>query len=281
LDIASFFRPEVTEHVASVPNDRVAEQRDVRARLKAEHKLKEKAYRKRIKDNYKPLYTDVYTIREEFFEQSFLDAVKFGTPEALKAITTEVIPGVFVFKMFTDQFRRLLVEELDNFDRSGLPIRRPNSMNNYGVILNDIGFKRAMNELMDNYISPFARLFFPDYGGETLDRNHSFVVKYKIGEDLDLDEHVDDSDVTLNVCLGKSFVGGDLDFHGVKGTPSSKQEHSRWQHKPGIGVLHIGNHWHSALPISEGERWNLIIWCRSSKKRALTPKLRRKHTTNK
>lgn len=153
-----------------------------------------------------------------------------------------------------------------------------------GVILNDIGFKRAMNEIMDLYISPFARLFFPEAGGDSLDRNHSFVVcgtkhylglntraqvKYKIGEDLDLEEHVDDSDVTLNVCLGKSFVGmassfsclsyltlvlfagGDLDFHGVKGTPSSKQEHSRWSHKPGIGVLHLGNHWHSALRITE------------------------------
>jgi hypothetical protein len=32
-------------------------------------------------------------------------------------------------------------------------------------------------------------------------------VKYKIGEDLDLKEHVDDSEVTLNVSLGKSFAG--------------------------------------------------------------------------
>ncbi len=32
-------------------------------------------------------------------------------------------------------------------------------------------------------------------------------VKYKI-EDLDLKEHVDDSEITLNVCLGKSFEGG-------------------------------------------------------------------------
>lgn len=28
--------------------------------------------------------------------------------------------------------------------------------------------------------------------------------------------HVDDSEVTLNVCLGKQFTGGDLFFRGVR-----------------------------------------------------------------
>ena len=28
--------------------------------------------------------------------------------------------------------------------------------------------------------------------------------------------HVDDSEVTLNVCLGKEFTGGDLFFRGVR-----------------------------------------------------------------
>jgi len=32
-------------------------------------------------------------------------------------------------------------------------------------------------------------------------------VQYKIGEDLDLDFHYDDAEVTLNVCLGKEFEG--------------------------------------------------------------------------
>lgn len=28
--------------------------------------------------------------------------------------------------------------------------------------------------------------------------------------------HVDDSEVTLNVCLGKQFTGGELFFRGVR-----------------------------------------------------------------
>jgi hypothetical protein len=42
-----------------------------------------------------------------------------------------------------------------------------------------------------------------------------FVVEYGADKDKKLDWHVDDSDVTLNVCLGKEFVGGDLVFSGT------------------------------------------------------------------
>lgn len=37
-------------------------------------------------------------------------------------------------------------------------------------------------------------------------------VQYKIGEDLDLGFHYDDSEVTLNVCLGKEWEGEYLNF---------------------------------------------------------------------
>lgn len=34
---------------------------------------------------------------------------------------------------------------------------------------------------------------------------------------------------------------------------------------PESGILHRGQHMHGALPITDGERCNLIIWMRSSK----------------
>lgn len=39
------------------------------------------------------------------------------------------------------------------------------------------------------------------------------------------------------------------------------------QHKPSIGILHRGPHLHGSEPITSGERYNLIIWMRSSSKR--------------
>lgn len=38
-------------------------------------------------------------------------------------------------------------------------------------------------------------------------------------------------------------------------------------HKHGHCILHRGQHMHGALPIQDGERYNLIIWMRSSKVR--------------
>ena len=35
-------------------------------------------------------------------------------------------------------------------------------------------------------------------------------------------------------------------------------------HKQGNGILHRGYHRHGAMPLEKGERYNLIIWMRSS-----------------
>ncbi len=43
-----------------------------------------------------------------------------------------------------------------------------------------------------------------------------------------------------------------------------------YEHKFAYGVLHRGDHVHSAMPIEDGERWNLILWMRSSERRNTT-----------
>jgi hypothetical protein len=63
------------------------------------------------------------------------------------------------------------------------------------------------DEMLQKYIAPFARELYADYGGTSLDSHHTFIVRYKLNEDVSLDTHVDDADITLNVCLGKSFTG--------------------------------------------------------------------------
>ena len=49
-----------------------------------------------------------------------------------------------------------------------------------------------------------------------MDSYKAFTVKYKIGEDLNLGYHFDNAEVTLNVCLGKKFAGGNLYFGDMK-----------------------------------------------------------------
>ena len=50
----------------------------------------------------------------------------------------EESPGIYSFDMFEPVFCDMYLEELDNYKASGLPIRRPNSMNNYGIIVNEV-----------------------------------------------------------------------------------------------------------------------------------------------
>jgi hypothetical protein len=143
-------------------------------------------------------------------------------------------------------------------------------MNNYGTVLDTFGFAPLLQELMTEYVHPFSALFYPEVGGGSLDSHHGFIVEYKIGKDTSLDFHVDASDVTLNVCLGKQFTGGTLFFRGIRcalcqETAPKPAEEFEIAHLPGQAILHRGKHRHGANPISGGERFNLILWCYSSK----------------
>ena len=75
--------------------------------------------------------------------------------------------------------------------------------------------------------------------------------------------------VTLNVCLGKNFEGGNLYFGDMKTTPVCQSTCVLVDHKVGYGLLHRGQQYHGALPIKSSERYNLILWMRSSSVRNL------------
>jgi hypothetical protein len=176
---------------------------------------------------------------------------------------------------------RKLIEEAEHFKASGVTVDRPNSMNKYGFLLADMGLNGVIDKMCSKYLFPLSALFFPEskgFLGEKLEQHHTFLVKYKIGEDLDLSTHVDDSEVTLNVCLGKEFSGGTLFFNGIKGTDSENKENFEYEHKLGRAVFHVGKHIRKIIlgsfnvffvdganKIKEGERINLILWLRNKR----------------
>jgi hypothetical protein len=227
-----------------------------------------------IQKQYRRLHPHLYSLRDEILVPSLIDAVRRGTPDALRRIYREVHPQVYVFDMLQPRFCRELLEEAAAFeawcDNRGLPLIRPNTMNNYGTVLDSIGFGPLLQQLMEQYILPFSARLYPDVGGDSLDSHHGFIVEYKVGKDTSLDFHVDASDVTLNVCLGKKFTGGTLYFRGIRcshcqETPWQPEEEFEIEHAPGQAILHRGKHRHGANPIISGERHNLIVWCNSSR----------------
>ena len=68
--------------------------------------------------------------------------------------------------------------------------------------------------------------------------------------------------MTLNVNLGHAFSGGELAFYKLHAGDGPQLFHE-WG-EVGHGVLHLGRQVHSALPITDGERENLVVWMRSS-----------------
>lgn len=205
---------------------------------------------------------------EQFLRPAIREALADGSPTALSSVLRSACcdsAGFTVYKidMFTDEFCNLLLEELDHLEASGIPLRRPNGMNRYGAILSQLGFQEGLLvPLMQRITKPFARMLWPEWiAAGDCDETYGFVVRYRIGEDVDLAEHADTSNVTLNVCLGRDFTGGDLYFKGCRFTDSAEDTEERLvSHQKGVAVLHLGGHFHGVRPITEGERSNLVLW---------------------
>ncbi|KAH7571058.1 hypothetical protein JRO89_XS05G0246100 [Xanthoceras sorbifolium] len=265
-----------------------------------------KEYRQRIISNYQPLHRELYTMHAtNFFVPSFLKAINENTVESFRSIMTEPIPGIYTFEMLQPHFCEMLLTEVDNFERwiheTKFRIMRPNTMNKFGAVLDDFGLETMLSKLMNDFIRPISRVFFPDVGGSTLDSHHGFVVEYGMDRDVELGFHVDDSEVTLNVCVGSDFSGGELFFRGVRcdnhvnsETKSDVDElinlesavypvvlhdvklyrldnylgaskESRLLHchfSAYYQILHRGRHRHGARATTSGCRVNLLLWCR-------------------
>lgn len=183
------------------------------------------------------------------FEASFDAAIR--APDPLAPLITEVCPGVFKFKALDAGSCRSLLEEISKH-----PSEAPNSMNKYGQVLKDIGMGYLCQDLLDTVVNPLTRRFYPSIG--KLKHTHGFVVNYDPKKQGSLDLHYDESDVTLNICLGRKFTGGQLVFRDDDGA----QMAPAIEHKVGTAVLHLGEHQHQARKLKSGQRSNLILWCR-------------------
>ena len=117
------------------------------------------------------------------------------------------------------------------------------------IQLYDIGLDAVWKEILDSYISPFI---WKEYKYSTKEPNLSFVVKYSMDGQKELNPHHDSSVYTVNICLNDSFSGGGCRF--------IRQDHSVVNKDIGSIVIHPGKltHYHEGLPITDGTRYILI-----------------------
>jgi len=184
------------------------------------------------------------------------------------------------FRMFTSEFCERLIAALDRFNAFAAasphltPPRRSGSK--YGVVLNSIGFRDMFDRILHDYIQPLARLAYPELRTAPLETQHTFLVRYAVGLEVRQHTHADDSNLTVNICLGRDgFAGGRLFFYGLQGPdtprpptypePGIEPQPLFWlQHKVHHGVFHLGRQYHGAEELTHGERVNLIMWCRQA-----------------
>jgi hypothetical protein len=176
---------------------------------------------------------------------------------------TRIDDDVFSFPLLNDETCDALMRNINQFSAWGFEAERPNSMNRYGVVVNNIGMEESISELLERVLEPIgARLYGQKHGFVSLERNHSFVVKYELGQDTGLDMHIDDSDITFNIALTDTFQGGDLAFCGRFGEADHRQYKGRYAHRKGHCVVHLGVRRHGAMSVESGKRCNLIVWGR-------------------
>lgn len=189
----------------------------------------------------------------------------------------EVHPGVFVVRMLRpESCRRLLAVIEARRERAlamGASPTPPNSMHDHGFVLDALGLGGCLADLRARWLAPITAACFPDFGGAHLDRHHAYVVEYARDRDEELGFHADDSEVTLNLCLGDEFQGAELTMLGLRcdlhrQSPVRAGEVFEIVHEPGVAVLHAGRHRHRVEPLRRGSRRNLIVWCRDTSRRA-------------
>jgi hypothetical protein len=213
-------------------------------------------------------------------DPEFVRVVAANRDEELDALVSRPHPGIVEFPLLSAEYVQALIAEIQAFEhwcqhREAKPTR-PNSMNQHGVVLAELGLEAAMDDLLDTWLLPLTRRHFAAHAGAQLDHQHAFVVDYAAGGDTSLDFHVDDSEVTLNACLGLAFEGAEVYFRGERceahrGDPANDVESWQWTPKPGRAILHAGAHRHGVHPLRGGRRVNLIVWARSSRHRRAHP----------
>ncbi|TEA41363.1 2-oxoglutarate and iron-dependent oxygenase domain-containing protein 2 [Lagenorhynchus albirostris] len=225
-----------------------------------------------IASSYHPARPDVYSsLQDVALAPEFLAAAEYSTSpgadlqgllQRLETVSEE--KRIYRLPVFTASFCQALLEELDHFEQSDMPKGRPNTMNNYGVLLHELGLDEPLvTPLRERFLQPLMALLYPEYRG-WLDSHRAFVVKYAPGQDRELGCHYDNAELTLNVALGKAFTGGALYFGDLFQAPSALANPLEVEHVVGQGILHRGGQLHGARPLGTGERWNLVVWLRAS-----------------
>jgi len=203
--------------------------------------------------------------------------VGLDVPYLLDLIDEEMM-DVYSFPLLTDSFCdriqafmtrvtkevEQVTKDIDDDILAG-SLQRTRNLDNIGLSwLNDLLFQLI--------VRPISRQLYQEaeMGGTNgdLDWRHGYITAYSADPDIEkprqrLVPHTDDSEVTLNVCIGGNFEGGQLVFRGLRGTVRPGEVVGGYTPERGRALLHAGRQFHEVTEVTSGDRFALIMWTRS------------------
>ena len=140
-----------------------------------------------------------------------------------------------------------------------------NTMNKYGS--SDIIKNEEFEQIKKSLLSYIQEVYGID-PCKTCDLFKDFTVHYGFLRDGKLDEHIDDSDITINICLKNTKENTVLKFNSVPDTLFSikRQNPVIVNLEKGDVLVHFGKQPHEVMETEQkkvvefGERVNLILW---------------------
>lgn len=190
-----------------------------------------------------------------------------STEIAVKDLWDEVFPGVYEAQFFDPARLAILRDYLESAAAADIPLRPPYgiSLNRGGAMLDRRspgylaapGFQSFYRDLMETYMRPISRLLFPDIVGYDT-QTFGFSIQWQADADTSLRAHTDASSVTLNLNL--NLPGEEFSGSGVRFFDRETQQVAELSFAPGKALIHHGSVPHESMPITKGERSNLVLW---------------------
>lgn len=209
------------------------------------------------------------------FNDKYLDTEFIGNLNSGKRDFLNKAGGnVYYGKILNNIFCNLVMQKIKSFELFEYEqlTEQANSMHKNAILLEDLGLDDFFKEFFREILIKVIHSIFPERINQEFDGIHGYIVRYGDSKDKNLAFHVDDSLVTMNLCLNEEFSGSDLIFHGVRcpmhlDTPSMPEEEVVINHQKGFTVIHGGKNRHYVNSIIDGNRYGLILWCQNSKER--------------
>jgi hypothetical protein len=184
----------------------------------------------------------------------------------------KIAPHVFATSLFNaDQCGRILAAIEDQGASLNGNYGQPNSMQDYGIVLEDENLSKWAGELVHKELKRTVTDLFSCLPHHEFSDHHAFLTVYGNEGNKDLSLHVDASHLTLNICLYNDAHGAELVFTGSRCQShvddAADRPSTLFKFDRGDALLHLGSQRHFVTEIDSGCRKNLVIWCRLDKER--------------